>query len=138
MTQEAISGPPRNEWKRRRGTRPFTVAGDPSPEDLAVAAERHKGDAADRFSLYTPEQIMAETRSVRLDLSFGEVIKIRDQAEMVIAAMREIIAATRKHDIGTVRQRIEARAEAASLGRALTRLNGKTPHGEWKPKPKKS
>ena len=57
---------------------------------------------------------------------------------MIIAGMRAIIEKTRQHDIGSIRQRIEARSEAASVGRALTRFNGRTPYGDWKPKPRKA
>lgn len=44
---------------------------------------------------------------------------------------------TRKHDIGSIRQRIEARREAASLGAALSLFNGKTPYGYSRPKGRK-
>lgn len=127
----------------QRGTK-ISIEGMPSKADLEQAHERHKGDDADRFSLYTPEQIEQETKDVKLCITFGKgpvdapaIIKIRDQAEMVIAGMRAIIEKTRQHDIGSVRQRIECRAEAASLGRALSRFNGRTPWGDWKPKPRK-
>jgi hypothetical protein len=142
-TDMARTGPYRPAQGRRREHRPTSITGLPTAEELA--GQPHTGDDADRFSLYTPEQIAAETKPVKLCLMFGEdatdpaaVIKIRDQAEMVIAGMRAIIEKTRQHDIGSVRQRIEARAEAASIGRALTRFNGRTPYGEWrrkKPKP---
>ena len=135
----ARSGPYRPAHGRRRAHRPASLEGLPTAEDLASSP--HKGDDADRFSLYTPAQIMSETKDVKLCIRFGDgaddpaaVIKVRDQAEMVIAGMRAIIEKTRQHDIGSVRQRIECRAEAASLGRALTRFNGRTPYGEWKPK----
>jgi hypothetical protein len=134
-TMPPRTGPYRgNPNARRRGHRPLTLEGLPSPDELAHAAERHKGDAADRFTLYTQEQIEQETRNVRLDISFGEPIKIRDQAEMVIAAMQQVIACTRRHDIGSIRQRVEARREAASLGAALTVFNGKRPYGFSKKK----
>ncbi len=114
---------------RRRAHRPVSLEGPPTPEELADAAERHKGDDADRFTLYRPDQIETATRAVRLDMSFGDVIKIRDQAEMIIAGMRQIIEKTRHHDIGSVRQRIDCRSEAASLGQTLSLFNGKTPYG---------
>lgn len=133
------TGPHRPAQGRRRAHRPTSLEGLPTAEDLAQ--QPHKGDDADRFTMYTPEQIEAETRDVKICIAFGEgstdpaaVIKIRDQAEMIIAGMRAIIEKTRQHDIGSIRQRIESRAEAASLGRALSRFNGRTPHGDWKPK----
>lgn len=139
-TVSAQRSPHRPVQGRRRAHRPVSVEGLPTPEDLA--ASPHTGDAADRFSLYTPEQVEAETKDVKICLTFGggagAAMKIRDQAEMIIAGMRAIIEKTRQHDIGSIRQRIEARGEAASLGRALSRFNGRTPHGEWKPKGERS
>lgn len=130
----AHSGPYRRpRHKYERGTK-VRIDGLPSPEELAQAHDLHKGDDADRFSLYTPEQIEHESRTVRLILTFEDVIKVRDQAEMVIACMQQIIACTRRHDIGSIRQRIDARREAASLGAALTFFNGKTPYGYRKRK----
>lgn len=127
-TEEAATGPYRRPHGRSRAHRPVSITGLPTAEELAQ--QPHTGEDADRFSLYTPDQIAQETRSVRLDITFEDVIKVRDQAEMVMACMRQIIQMTRKHDIGSVRQRIEARQEAASVGRALSRFNGKTPYGE--------
>lgn len=139
-TTMARTGSHRPVQGRRRAHRPTSLEGLPSAEDLAQ--QPHKGEDADRFTLYTAEQVESETKDVKLCLTFGggagAAMKIRDQAEMVIAAMRAIIEKTRQHDIGSIRQRIEARAEAASLGRALSRFNGRTPHGEWKPKDKRS
>lgn len=126
--REAATGPYRRPHGRSRAHRPISIAGLPTPEDLAQ--QPHSGEDADRFSLYTPQQIDSETRAVRLDITFSDPIKIRDQAEMIMACMRQIIQTTRKHDIGSIRQRIEARQEAASVGRALSRFNGKTPYGE--------
>lgn len=126
------TGPYRKGHGRQRAHRPISITDLPSPEE--VAQQPHKGDDADRFTLYTPEQIEDETRNVRLDLSFGNVMKIRDQAEMIMAALRLVIEKTRDHDIGSIRQRIEARREADSLRRVLARFNGKTPHGDYKKK----
>jgi hypothetical protein len=144
-TQEGHMGPYRGFYDRKRRGTKISIEGPVTPEELAEHASKHKGDDADRFTLYTPAQIEAETKDVKICLTFGRgtsdpaaVIKIRDQAEMVIAGMRAIIEKTRQHDIGSIRQRIEARAEAASLGRALSRFNGRTPHGDWKPKDRKS
>lgn len=126
------TGPYRPANGRRRAHRPVNITGLPTDEDLARSP--HRGDAADRFSLYTPEQIAQETRDARLQMTFEDVIKIRDQAEMVIACMQHVIIATRKHDIGSIRQRIEARREVASLVERLTLFNGKTPYGYAKKK----
>lgn len=114
---------------RRRAHRPISLAGLPTPEELDAAAEFHQDDAADRFSLYTPEQIVALTKTSKIAMTFDEPIKIRDQAEMILACMRVVIELTRRHKIGAVRQRIETRREVASLVERLTILNGRTPYG---------
>lgn len=106
----------------------------PSATEQADHAERHQGEDADRFPLYTPAQIDEETRDVKLCISFGEVLRIRDQAEMVILAMKEIIELTRDHNLGSTKQRLQSHHTAKVLGRALTRLNGRTPYGEYRKK----
>lgn len=126
------TGPYRAPQGRRRKIGAISLEGLPTPEELASVP--HKGNDADRFTLYTPEQIKQETRDARIQITFEDVIKIRDQAEMVIACMQHVIAATRKHDIGSIRQRIEARREVASLVERITLFNGKTPYGYSKKK----
>lgn len=113
----------------------YNTAKLPSGQELADQA--HDGAEADRNSLFTVEQIAEETRTVRLDVSFTDPIKIRDQCEMLIEACQIIIEKTRDHDIGSIRQRIDCRREAASLGRALARFNGKTSRGDYARRPKK-
>jgi hypothetical protein len=93
----------------------------PPAEDLA----QQTPDQAERFPLYTPKQLDAETRTVRLDITFGDVIQTRRQAEMIIAAMQAVITTTRQHRRGGAAQRVEARKEAAACARALNILNGK-------------
>ena len=123
--------------RHTRGTK-TSLRGLPTPEELDHAAQGDDaaGTRADRYPLHTPQQIEQETRTVRLDVSFGDVIKIRDQCEMIMEACRIIMEKTRQHDIGSIRQRIDARQEAASLGRALARFNGKTPYGDSRKKPR--
>lgn len=132
VTMPSRTGPYRPARGRHRAHRPLSIGGLPTEEELAQ--QPHKGDAADRFSLYTPEQIAQETRDARIQITFDDVIKIRDQAEMIIACMQHVILATRKHDIGSIRQRIEARREVASLVERITLFNGKTPYGYAKKK----
>lgn len=84
----------------------------------------------ERFSLYTPDQLAHETRTVRLEISFdqGRLHQTREQAKMIIEAMQQVILATRRHMIsarGESLQRVAARKEAASCARALNILNGK-------------
>lgn len=132
MSDVHLSAPHKAARGRQRAHRPLSLTGLPSAEELAQ--QPHTGDNADRFSLYTPEQITAETRNVRLDITFEEVIHIRDQAEMVIACMQQIIRLTRNRDIGSIRQRVDCRREAAGLGAALKFSNGRTPYGYKKKK----
>src|SRR5690242_4336308 len=127
MTDAAMpprTGPYRGDPTRRRAHRPISLDSLPTPEELA--AQPHEGDAADRFSLYTPEQIEALTKNAKIAMTFDEPIKIRDQAEMIMACMRVVIELTRGHKIGAVRQRIETRREVGSLVERLTIFNGKT------------
>lgn len=122
----------------RRGLGPkrkyegYDTAKPPTDEELAAqeSPDDRAGERVDRYSLFTPEQVEDETRNVRLDFSFGDVAKIRDQAEMIARCMEEIIKKTREHKIGSIRQRIDARAEADSLRRVMARFNGKCPHGD--------
>lgn len=134
--ENATRSPHGADWKRKRSHRPISLEGLPTPEELASSP--HAGEAADRFSMYTPEQQATETRTVRMDLTFEEVITIRDQWEMIAAAAQIILASTRKRDLGSIRQRIECRREAASLSKQLALMQGKTPRGIWKPKAKRS
>lgn len=131
-------GPVQPVQGRRRGHRPLSITNLPSDEELdsQMRADDPIGEHADRFPLYTPEQIQQETRTVRLDITFDDVIKIRDQIEMILEGCRIIMEKTREHRLGSTRQRVDARREAASLGRALTRFNGKTPYGDSRRNPR--
>lgn len=131
--QDSIGSPPSKNYQKRGKIGSISLTGLPSQEELAQQTPEQR----ERFPLYTPEQIEQETRTVRLDISFGDVVKIRDQAVMIIACMQELISASRRHSIGPVRQRIEARREAASLGSALSLLNGKRPFNFSKKRPPK-
>lgn len=123
---------PRSAFGRKRAHRPVSITNLPTDDDMASQTPEQR----EKFPLFTPHQIEQESRSVRLDITFTDPIKIRDQFEMILAAARIIMEKTRQHDIGSVRQRIDCRREAASLGRALTRFNGKTPYGDSKKKPR--
>ncbi len=106
----------------------------PTQEEVAQQLERHKGDDADRYSLYRPEQIEKATKEARIAMFFDEPMKIRDQAEMIVEAMKIVIALTRDHDRGSINQRIECRREIGSLVERLTLFNNKTPYGYTKKK----
>lgn len=122
-----------NRYARGRGTK-ISLDSLPSEEELNQAAERHQGDEADRFSLYTAEQVEALTKNAKIEMTFTEPIKIRDQAEMIAACMRVVIDLTKEHKVGSVRQRIETRREIASLVERLAIFNGRTPYGYRKKK----
>ena len=100
----------------------------------AVITNDPAGERADRFSTYAPNEIEAETRAVRLDLSFLDVIAIRDQCSMIIAAMTEIQAITTEHHKGAIKQRMECRRVADAVRRTLARSKGQVPRGDTKPK----
>lgn len=117
---------------RHRKYGPYDVTKPPTEEELSGQTPAQRED----YSLFSPQQLEQETRTVRLDVSFGDVLKIRDQCEMIMSACRIIMEKTRQHDIGSERQRVDCRREAASLGRALTRFNGKVPYGDTKKKPR--
>lgn len=131
VSANAPKGPYRKPGQRRTIGH-VSITNLPSEEELAsqVSTDDPTGERVDRFSLFTPLQVEEETRNVRLDMSFGDNSKIRDQAEMIIACMQEIIKKTREHRLGSIRQRIESRAEADSLRRVMARFNGKCPHGD--------
>lgn len=123
--QEGQKGPYNpNHWRSNRGGK-IRIDDAPGPEE--VAQSPHKYDAADRFSHYTQEQIDEETRNVRLDISFGDPLSIRDQCQMIIEGLQIIIARSKERSLGSTTQRIEAHREADSLRRALARFNGKKP-----------
>jgi hypothetical protein len=117
----------RRPWGRKIGS--ISMDKPPSTAEVTGALERHKGEDADRFSLYSAEQIAKGTQDARLAMTFGEPVKIRDQAEMIKAAMEIVIRLTRDHDLGSINQRIECRREVGSLVERLTLFNGKTPYG---------
>lgn len=131
-TPNAHTGPYRPKPGQRRRIGTVSLEGLPAAEELASQPrdDDPAGARVDRYTLFTPQQIEDETRNVRLDMSFGDNSKVRDQAEMIVRCMMEIIKKTREHKIGSIRQRIEARAEADSLRRVMARFNGKCPHGD--------
>ena len=119
------TGPFRPEPVRRRGNRTINLDNRPTQKELAD--QPHTGEDADRFSLYRPDQIEIDTRTVRFDMTFKDVARFREQAEMIRSCMDEIIRLSKSHDLGSIKQRIYARMEADSLRRALAKFNGKKP-----------
>lgn len=118
----------RRGWRTTRGGK---ISIDPTPTaENRQLPDHPTGEHADQFSALYPRELDQETRNVRLDMSFDEPIKIRDQAQMILVAMQEIIELTKKHDLGSKAQRMQCRYTAAVLGRTLSRFNGKTPYGD--------
>lgn len=93
----------------------------PTDEEIMAQSPRQR----EEFPLFTPKQLAHETRNVRLDISFEDVVKIRDQADMITEVMYQIRLVTKRHPRGASYQRVGARREAASCARALNILNGK-------------
>jgi hypothetical protein len=108
--------------KPRRKRNRISLDGLPHVDELNQ--NPHTYEAADRFTLYRPDQIEKLTAPVRIDLTFDDPIAIRSQAVTAIEALQAIIRLTREHKIGSIRQRIECRKEAAALGRVLRLLHG--------------
>lgn len=64
---------------RRRKYGPIDLTKPPTEEELNGQTPQQRED----YSLFSPQQIEQETRTVRLDISFGDVVKIRDQMEIL-------------------------------------------------------
>jgi hypothetical protein len=88
------------------------------------------GERADRFSPWHGETLAMETRNVRIDMSFGDVMAIRQQAEMIKGFMDDVIAVTSEPHLGDIKQRMQARQAADAGRRQLARFNGKKPRGD--------
>jgi len=112
---------------RRRGAGYINL--DKAPSIAEALAGPHRGEAADKFTQYTATQEVDETRNVRLDITFNTPRAIRQQAQMIMKAMSEIIDIATNDDLGSINQRVLARTKFAKLGRDLSIFNGKTPYG---------
>jgi hypothetical protein len=113
---------------RRRNRDKINIGPTKDPEKRLLP-EHETLEHAERFSGLYPEEIEHETRNVRLDFSFTDPIKIRDQVEAAISALQEVFAITRNHRLTSLDQRRQARHTTAVLGRTLSLMNGKTPYG---------
>lgn len=96
-----------------------------------VAAGEHARQAKDLG--FDPETIDALTRPVRLEVTFDDPIKTRQQLDMLAGAIEEAKALTYQHDLGIMRQRLRLREVMKTAADTLTYLNGKTPAGRKKP-----
>lgn len=112
----------RSAKHKRQKAKTADLSKPPSAEELASSPHTH--EAADRFSLYTMTEIDKLTRPVRIDLTFEDVMEVRAQAAMIAEGMQTILRLTREYKVGSIRQLIECRKEAASLGAALRSIIG--------------
>lgn len=99
--------------------------------DLDPKVHHERPIEVDPRTLYQAE-IERDTRAVRLDMSFKDIIKVRDQAELIKSVMEEIIDITRKKDLDDVSARRWARRQAAATSRTLTRFHGRVPRGDYR------
>lgn len=105
-------------WGRNRSG-PEKVRLDPN-----IHAERPV--EVDPRTLYDQE-IEQDTRNVRLDMSFKDVIRTRDQAKLIREVMDEIIELTTRRELDDITARRWARKKVATIARTLSRLHGKVP-----------
>ena len=117
---DASTQPFRSLVRRRPGRRPKGTI------DLNPKVHHERPIDVDPRTLYR-EEIERDTRTVRLDTSFGDVIKIREQFSVIRDAADEIIAITRNRGYDDITARRWARKQAAVLARTLARMNNKTP-----------
>lgn len=129
--EEAISGPPNDDDVGRPLDRAFRSNAPWRPRkrktiDLDSKPHHDRPVDVDPRTLYDQE-IERDTRTVRMDVSFADIIKVRDQAQVIREAMAEIIAIANRKDYDDITARRWARRQAAALARTLARMNGKTP-----------
>lgn len=77
----------------------------------------------------TPDYVEALTRPVRLEIDFRDPIHVRQQVEVLMAALVEAQVLTQQHELGINRQRIRLRGILKEAADTLTMLNGRTPAG---------
>ena len=100
------------------------LAGDPAIPTLA---------ADGKGPYYDPATLDALTRPVRIEISFEDPIKTRQQLEVLMGICTEVLVVTGQHELGISRQRLRAREIMKSGADALTYMSGKTPTGRKKP-----
>ena len=77
----------------------------------------------------TPDYVDALTRPVRIEVDFRDPIHVRQQLDVLAAAIVEAQVVTQDHALGINRQRIRLRGILKEAADTLTMLNGKTPAG---------
>lgn len=143
MSDASETAPMTRRYRRSRFERnphiPKIPLGPTRDPDKRQLPEDHPdGDHADQFSALYPEEIEQETRNVRFDMTFTDSIKVREQAELIISIMEEIIGKTRQYRLGDLERRMQSHDVANRGRRVLARMNGKQPHGDTYKKPAKT
>ncbi|MBN9089167.1 MAG: hypothetical protein J0J01_19855 [Reyranella sp.] len=105
-------------------------------ERAALLRRDPAAEHPDRPSMRSPETVEMETRPVRFEITFGDPLRVREQADMLIATLNEIKVKTQEHHLGAIRQRMACRQIADVGRRLLTRYNGKLPSGEARRTPR--
>lgn len=77
----------------------------------------------------TPDYVDALTRPVRIEVDFRDPIHVRQQIDVLMAALVEAQVVTQQHEIGINRQRMRLRGILKEAADTLTMINGKTPAG---------
>lgn len=77
----------------------------------------------------TPDYVDALTRPVRIEIDFRDPLHVRQQLEVLAAAIVDAQVLTQQHEIGIHRQRIRLRGVLKEAADTLTMINGKTPAG---------
>ena len=79
------------------------------------------------------DYVDALTRPVRLEISFDDPIRTREQIQALQAALVEALVVTQDHGRGINRQRMDLRSIIKGAAEVLVYMNGKTPTGKKKP-----
>ena len=86
------------------------------------ASRREPGD-----TIMPPDYVDALARPVRLEITFDDPIKTRQQIEALQAALVEALVVTQDHRRGINRQRMDLRNIIKTAAEVLVLMNGKTP-----------
>jgi hypothetical protein len=90
--------------------------------DPTAIGRREPGD-----TIMPPDYVDALARPVRLEITFDDPIKTRQQIEALQAALVEALVVTQDHRRGINRQRMDLRNIIKTAAEVLVLMNGKTP-----------
>ena len=77
----------------------------------------------------------ALSRPVRLEITFDDPLKTREQIEALMACLTEALVVTQDHGRGISRQRMDLRNIVKTGAEVLVMMNGKMPTGRKRLKP---